>query len=295
MRPFCSTVVRENKSNTPYLLPLLARLSSSSAPVVPSHSISFSLTFVHTVCDPALLSFRRTYICIYTTDVTHKRVTKDGAVFFTHTRNTGARAPTHTHQSEPRRRTIIERRRLKLFHAHTIERDPRIRRLRTHANATFDFFLSSLTSFFSKLLYLSVFLQLLSSYCTFSFYYDNSRPPPCVVPLRLTVPLLAGAIGAQRHCASSAAHRPSFALRDQTLSRRTKCLRFDRVAPYIEREIYGNIKRFIYRKCSLHLLPCYAAIASCFLQCDVRFMSPIYFFPHFIPVQLQWFCKRCDH
>lgn len=42
----------------------------------------------------------------------------------------------------------------------------------------------------------------------------NSRPSPYVVPLRLMVPLPAGAIGAQRHCAPSAAHRPSFALRE---------------------------------------------------------------------------------
>lgn len=113
-----------------------------------------------------------------------------------------------------------------------------------------------------------------------------------MVPLRLTVPLLAGAIGAQRHCASSAAHRPSFALRDQTLSRRTKCLRFDRVAPYIEREIYGNIKRFIYRKRSLHLLSCYVAMV---LTMRRKIYVTDLLFPHFIPVQLQWFCKRCDH
>lgn len=148
-------------------------------------------------------------------------------VFHAHT-DTGARAPTHTHQNGPRRRTIIERRRLKLFHAHTIERDPRTRcdQRRTFAYGyDFDLFLLRFVVFFSET---SFFLSLaIFSACLSFFLYllfrpiarslspaTNSRPPPYVVPLRLMVPLPAGAIGAQRHCAPSAAHRPSFALRE---------------------------------------------------------------------------------
>lgn len=236
MRPFCSTVVQENKSNTPLPPPppRPPRASSSSSPVV---LLAFFLSYfrAHTVYarDPALLSFRCTYIFLYVyypMYVTHreKRVTRDGAVFFTHTRTQArARRPTRT-KNGPRRRTIIERRRLKLFHAHTIERDPRTRcdQRRTFAYGyDFDLFLLRFVVFFSET---SFFLSLaIFSACLSFFLYllfrpiarslspaTNSRPPPYVVPLRLMVPLPAGAIGAQRHCAPSAAHRPSFALRE---------------------------------------------------------------------------------
>lgn len=37
--------------------------------------------------------------------------------------------------------------------------------------------------------------------------------------------------------------------------------RFDRSLSNVEREIYGNIKRFIYRERLLHLLPCIVVVA----------------------------------
>lgn len=227
--------MQENKSNTPLPPPppRPPRASSSSSPVV---LLAFFLSYfrAHTVYarDPALLFPMHVYIlvCILPDVCNTQRETRNErrcGVFHAHT-DTGARAPTHTHQNGPRRRTIIERRRLKLFHAHTIERDPRTRcdQRRTFAYGyDFGLFLLRFVVFFSET---SFFLSLaIFSACLSFFLYllfrpiarslspaTNSRPPPYVVPLRLMVPLPAGAIGAQRHCAPSAAHRPSFALRE---------------------------------------------------------------------------------
>lgn len=92
--PLCektNPTLRTSSPSSPASPPPRLRLS------LPTLSLSLLLSCTLYATQRYSLSDARIFVYIYTTDVTHKRVTKDGAVFFTHTRTQArARRPTRT-------------------------------------------------------------------------------------------------------------------------------------------------------------------------------------------------------